>query len=108
MLQLQGSEQQIHLQQLRFCGAVNMGEVIVALKVMPKTIETNLDLLEKEIREAVKPEKIQRNPIAFGIVAFNVAKIVPDSGGEVEKIENKLKAIKEVGDVEVVEVMRTL
>jgi elongation factor 1-beta len=85
-----------------------MGEVLVAFKVMPKTIEIDLDSLEKKIREAISPDKVQRNPIAFGIVAFNVTKIIPDASGELEKIENKLKSIDLVGEVEVTEVMRMI
>jgi elongation factor 1-beta len=85
-----------------------MAEVLVGLRVMPKSVETNLDLLEKKIKEAISPERIQRNPIAFGIVALNITKIIPDAGGELEKIENKLKAIEDVGEVEVIGVTRML
>ena len=81
---------------------------MVYFKVMPKSIEVDLDLLEKAIREAITPDKVQRNPIAFGIVAFNVAKLMPDASGELEKVENKLKSIDLVGEVEVTEVMRML
>jgi len=85
-----------------------MAEVLVALRVMPKSIETDLDILEKKIREAISPDRVQRNPIAFGIVAFNLIKIVPDAGGEIEKIEKELKKIEEVGGVEVTGVTRSL
>ena len=85
-----------------------MAEVIVGLKVLPKTIEIDLDKLEEKIKKAINPEKIDREPIAFGLVAFHVVKYVPDSGGEMEKIENKLKAIEEVGEVEVTGITRSL
>jgi len=85
-----------------------MGEVIVTFKVMPKAIETNLDELENKIKEEVKPERMEREPIAFGLVALKVTKLVPEAGGELEKLENKLKSIEGVGEVEVVEVSRSL
>ena len=85
-----------------------MAEVIVGLKVLPKTIEVDLDELEKNIEKAIKPEKIRREPIAFGLVALLVTKIIPDAGGEMEKIENKIKSIPEVGEVEVTGMTRDL
>lgn len=83
-----------------------MAEVIVGLKVLPKTVEVDLDELEEKIRATIQPEKIEREPIAFGLVAFHVVKYIPDAGGELEKIENKLKAIDEVGEVEVTGISR--
>lgn len=84
-----------------------MAEVILGLKVLPKTVEVNLDELEEKIKASIKPDKIEREPIAFGLVAFHVVKIVPDAGGEVEKIEEGLKKIKEVGEVEVTGISRS-
>lgn len=85
-----------------------MAEVIVGLKVMPKTVETDLDKLEEKIRAAIDPDKISREPIAFGLVAFHVVKLVPDAGGQVDELESKLKAIEEVGEVEVTGISRGL
>jgi elongation factor 1-beta len=85
-----------------------MAEVIVGLKVMPKTVEVDLDQLEKDIKDAIDPERITREPIAFGLVVFHVTKIVQDAEGEVEKLENKLKCIDEVGEIEVTGVTKSL
>jgi translation elongation factor aEF-1 beta len=83
-----------------------MAQVIVGLKVLPKTVEVDLDKLEEKIKAAIDPEKIQREPIAFGLVAFLIVKYVQDAEGEMEKIESKLKAIEEVGEVEVTAISR--
>lgn len=85
-----------------------MAQVIVTFKVMPTSTETNLDNLEKEIRSAINPERINREPIAFGLVALNVTTLLEDAGGELESAENKLKAISGVGGVEVTEITRAL
>ena len=85
-----------------------MADVIITLKVMPTGIDVNLDELESKIRETVKPTGIKREPIAFGIVALRVTTLVPDAGGEVDKVENILRALEGVGGVEVVEVSRAL
>ncbi|MEM5766598.1 MAG: elongation factor 1-beta [Candidatus Aenigmatarchaeota archaeon] len=85
-----------------------MAEVIVGLKVFPKTLDVNLDDLEKKIEEVISPEKIQREPIAFGLVAINVVKLVPDSEGQIDGLERKLKAIEGVGEVEITGITRSL
>jgi elongation factor 1-beta len=85
-----------------------MAEVIVGLKVLPKTIEVDLDKLEKEIKRAIFPERMEREPIAFGLVAILVTKIVPDEAGQVDELERKLKSIEEVGEVEITGISRSL
>jgi|FaiFalDrversion3_1042247.scaffolds.fasta_scaffold00303_2 translation elongation factor aEF-1 beta len=85
-----------------------MAEVVVTFKVLPKDIDVNLDKLENEIKNVIKPERIEREPIAFGLFALKVIKVMPDSSGVLEETENKLKSIIDVGEVEVVELGRSL
>ena len=85
-----------------------MPQVLVTLKVMPKEAGIDLDKLEGEIKKLVNPDRIVREPIAFGIVALNVSKLVDDSEGQVETIENKLKSLDDVGEIEVIEITRTI
>lgn len=85
-----------------------MAEVLVSLRVMPKSVEVDLDKLEQRIKESISPDRIERNPIAFGIIAFNIIKIIPDDAKELEVLESKLKSIEEVGEVEVTQITRSL
>ena len=85
-----------------------MADVIVTFKIMPKDVETDLDKLEEQIKDKINPERTKREPIAFGLVAINVTKLIPDAGGELEAVENKLKSIENVGQIEVTEVTRSL
>jgi len=85
-----------------------MANVLVGLKVMPTAVEVNLDELEQKIKSAINPEKIQRQPIAFGLVALVVSKIVLDDGGQTDAIEQKIKSIDGVGEVEIIGVSRML
>lgn len=85
-----------------------MADVIVTFKVMPTGVDVNLDELEKRIKEVVQPTGIKREPIAFGIVAIRVTKLVPDAGGELDKVENALRALEGVSEVEVDEISRSL
>lgn len=85
-----------------------MGEVIVGLKVLPKDVDVNLDKLEHGIKSEINPEKIQRQPIAFGLVALLVTKFIQDAEGEIENLENKIKSIEDVGEVEITGITRSL
>jgi len=85
-----------------------MGDVLVAFRVMPKDVNVNIDSLVEKIRAAIKPDRVQPKPIAFGIVAIEVIKFIPDAEGELEKVEKKLKTIENVGEVEITEVTRTI
>jgi len=85
-----------------------MSEVLVTFKVMPKGVEINLDQLEATIKEIVKPDQIKREPIAFGLVALKITKIVPDAAGVVDEIEVQLRKIEGVSEVEVTELTKTL
>jgi elongation factor 1-beta len=79
----------------------SMAEVIVGLKVMPTGVDVDLDKLEDDIKKEINPEKMLRQPIAFGLVALLVTKFIPDVEGELENLEKKVRSIENVGDVEV-------
>jgi elongation factor 1-beta len=85
-----------------------MAQVILTFKVMPAEADTNLDNIESEIRSKLNPEKMSRQPIAFGLNAVMVTKLVEDAEGETEKVEGALRQIQGVGEVECVEVTRTI
>jgi elongation factor 1-beta len=85
-----------------------MGEVIVTFRVMPSDVSIDLDDLEKRIREAISPQRITREPIAFGLTALNTTKFVPEEEGELERTENKLKSLEGVAGVEVTGMTRSL
>jgi elongation factor 1-beta len=85
-----------------------LGAVIVTFKVMPSDVGTDLDDLEAKIRQAISPQRIVREPIAFGLVALNTTKLVDEKEGELDRIENLLKSIEGVAGVEVTEMSRSL
>ena len=85
-----------------------MSQVIVTFRVMPTGTDVDLDKLENDIRSFVDSKRINREPIAFGLVALNVTVLVEDAGGQLEAVENKLGKIKGVGNIEVTEITRAL
>ena len=85
-----------------------MAQVLVTLKVMPKEADTDLGKLENAVKSSVNPDRIVREPIAFGLVALKVSKLVEDAEGQIEAMENKLRKLDGVGEIEVIEVTRTI
>ena len=75
---------------------------------MPKGIEIDPKELEEKIKKAVNPEKIVKQPIAFGLVAFFVEKIIEEKEGELENLEKKIKEIEGVSSIEVLNIIRLL
>lgn len=85
-----------------------MGDVIATIKVMPKDVKVDLAQLELKIRDAIQPDGMKREPIAFGLVALIITKMIPDAGGELDKVEKKLRDIEGVGEVDVTDLTRSL
>jgi len=85
-----------------------MSGVIATFKVMPTGTDVNLDTLEAKVRKAVGADQVKREPIAFGLVALIVAKVIPDEAGFIDKMEDLLRGIEGVGEVETVEVTKAL
>jgi len=85
-----------------------MGRVIVTFRIMPESVEVDLDSLEKKIKEEINPQRIQRVPIAFGLNAIQIIKLVEEKEGEMDRITNQIKKINGVKEVEVVGLTRSL
>lgn len=85
-----------------------MSGVIVTFKVLPQDISIDINFLEKRIAEEIKPQSISKEPIAFGLVAIKFTKLIPESSGELEKMEKRIKSIEGVGEVEITEISRSL
>ncbi len=85
-----------------------MSEVIVTFKIMPTGTDVDLDKLENDVKSSINPQRMKREPIAFGLVAIIATTMVEDEGGQMDAIENKLRSINGVNDVEVTEITRTL
>ena len=83
-----------------------MGEVILVMRVLPDSPE-NVQKV-KEGLEALKPARLEEEPLAFGMVAFRLTIMIPDAGGEQDRMENKVNAIPGVGSMEVIQASRAM
>ena len=84
-----------------------MAKVLLTIRVMPEDVNTDLESIKNEILSKIGAQ-IKEVPIAFGIVSLYVSTIIEDKEGEIERVEKLLKEIKGVGEIEVLEITRTL
>ncbi|MCX6775374.1 MAG: elongation factor 1-beta [Candidatus Micrarchaeota archaeon] len=79
-----------------------MGSVAVVAKVFPESPES-LEKVKNSIQKEINPYKLDEEEVAFGMKALRVTIIVKDSGGGSD-IEEKLKRIAGVSEVQIEEV----
>ncbi len=83
-----------------------MGKVILVMRVLPDGPD-NVQKVKKGL-EALKPARLEEEAIAFGMVAFKLTIMIPDAGGEQDRIENKVSSIPGVSSVEVMQASRAM
>ena len=85
-----------------------MGEVVAVLKLMPADGADFEKLKAAALAAAGKVDNVEEEPIAFGIKALKLTVVIPDGAGGTEELEQKLAALPEVGDVQVVDLARLM
>jgi len=80
---------------------LKMGDVLCTFRVMPEGVDVDLEKIKKTIQEKVKPEEITEEPLAFGLKALIVKKVIPDKvAGGTDAIEKDLREVPGVQNVE--------
>ena len=83
-----------------------MGDVIVVFRIIPKEMD-KFDSVRERI-EQLKPQRLEEEPIAFGLKALRFTKLIPDKEGALTKLEEDIKNIDDVQTVETIEITRSL
>ena len=87
-----------------------MGKVAARLKVMPQSPEIDLDALQERLEnslpEGAKISRVDRDDVAFGLVALLPTVIVPDDAGGTEAVEESFTGVEGVESVSVENVGR--
>jgi len=87
-----------------------MGVVALKIKIMPESIDTDLEVIKKKIEEsimqagAIRINSIEIEPIAFGLKAIIITLAWPEQE-ETDKAEQALK-VEGVGSVEILDYRR--
>lgn len=82
-----------------------MANVLVSMKIFPTDITVNLNQLKQQIEKSLPKDssvrKFAEEPIAFGLNALIAHILIPeDKSGELEKIENTIRKIEGVSNIE--------
>jgi elongation factor 1-beta len=87
-----------------------MGKVAAQMEVMPESPDVDLDVLQDTLEDALpegaKISRIDREDVAFGLVALKPTVIVPDEAGGTDAIEEAFSGLEDVESVKVGEVGR--
>ena len=87
-----------------------MGKVAARLKVMPQSPEIDLDALQERLENALpegaKISRVDRDDVAFGLVALLPTVIVPDDAGGSDAVEEAFSTVEGVESVKVDQVGR--
>ncbi len=88
-----------------------MAKVVAQVKIFPTETTVDLTELRKQVEKALPPEtsiaRFDEEPIAFGLVALVARVVMPEEEGRMDKVEEALKSVENVGEIQVVNVWRT-
>ena len=91
-----------------------MARVVVTLKIMPESPETDLSGIEKQAKAKIadfsqnNETKIEQEPIAFGLKALKITFVMDESKGSTDALEENIKRIEGVNSVEAIDVRRAV
>ncbi len=85
---------------------MSVGQVICIYRVLPENPE-DFEAVKKAV-EAMKPQRLEEEPIAFGLKALLVTVLIPEIEGKVDEFEQKLSSVKGVKSIECIKVSRSL
>jgi len=79
-----------------------MGKVAVTYRILPEGAEVDVAGLESSVRKTLGGalRDVAARPIAFGLKALEATVVVDDAEGQAERIEEQLRGISGVGEVE--------
>ena len=90
---------------------IQLARILASIKIFPQ--EANIDLapLKAQIQAALPTgstvQRFDEEPVAFGLVALIANVILPDdAAGHMDKVEEAIKAIKSVSEIQVLRVGR--
>ena len=91
-----------------------MARVVVTLKIMPESPETDLSSIEEQAKAKIadfsqnNETKTEQEPIAFGLKALKITFVMDESKGSTDALEENIKKIDGVNSVEAIDVRRAI
>jgi len=76
-----------------------MGNVAVTFKIMPESVETDIEKIKEDIAKKIEIKDSKVESIAFGLKALKILVVIPDKG--VDELKEDLKNVDGISEVEV-------
>ena len=95
----------------------SMATAVVTVRIMPESPEVNLEGIKEKVqeiireftgREAPEDQKVEVEPIAFGLKALKIIFAMDEAKGSPDQLEEKMKEIEGVRSFEVTDVRRAI
>ena len=88
-----------------------MAKIVVVMKIYPEDANADLnelkDRIKKSLPNGVSVHNFDEEPIAFGLKALIASIVIPsDEGGVMDPVEESVKALPGVSQIEVMMVRR--
>jgi len=89
-----------------------MGIAVVKIRIMPSSIETDLDKIKNKTKNLIEKKggkgcQFEEKPIAFGLKALEVFFGWPEEK-EIDSLEKELSKINEINSVQVIDIRRAI
>lgn len=78
-----------------------IGKVAVEINVMLESPETDVRIVENEIRKKIDVQTVTVKEVAFGLKSLEVLLVLPDGAGGTDKVEHDISEINGVASVTV-------
>ena len=90
-----------------------MTNVVITLRIMPKSPETDLKAIEEKAKVFISEYggevgKSEEKPVAFGLKALELIFVSNEDIGSTDKLEQNVASIEGVNSVEVTDVRRAI
>jgi len=81
---------------------------MIVFRILPADSSTDLSKIEAAAKGLVDVKRSEQEPLAFGLKSLKLTVFIMDGEGESDRVEEKIRSIEGVGEIEVLEMSRLM